>query len=126
MINGAFFVPIGLFAFSYFIFGNGDGGNVAGYLILSFGILFFLLCVNAKAISSPIFVDSNGISWVFYNKKWKTIAWKDLKRVRIYKMYNFALRMPATMFAFDATFQKIPYFVRGGSIFFDETVVGRP
>ena len=82
-----------------------------GYgILLALHAFIFPLYVYARLFLSEIEVDDNGVYCRIFGRVWRRMRWSEVKRIRISKNYNVAVRRELTIVTILAPRRKKYYF----------------
>jgi hypothetical protein len=85
-------------------------------------LLFVPLSINAVLGSSSVVVSSEYIGWSLFGRIWKIRKWNEVKGIRIIPLRQFPTAHNIDTYYIDASAPPKIYFLRGGSIWFHETI----
>ena len=84
--------------------------------------LFVPFYINARLLVSSICIDAEAIKWCIFGFAWKTITWREAKRIRRLRSYNISARREINTYCVDLNLNRKLYLLKRGPIIFDETI----
>lgn len=121
-VDSALVVLVGIAVLAAMIIRRGE--RLAGFAVAICGYIVFLpLYINSRLLRSMICVDDVEISWNLLWFSWRRISWSNAKTIRVLKSYDIAARRELLTFTIDASPKRLLYFLPGGPIIFDETIL---
>jgi hypothetical protein len=122
-IANGLLVGVLMFVCIYAPFTYENEGWVNSEIIIVFLVLFYLVIViNYCLVTSDVEIDCDSISWLIFGRRWRTIKWSEVNHARVLRIRQFGQRGEKVTYGIYPTNKDKFYFMRGGVLFFDNTI----